>query len=102
MTRCWVLLSGIGMSRLARNTRDSPSAVPTNARAVTRRSATVYNLRQHCALQQREVKLAGFGNFIIRAKSPRPGRIPHTGAVLLIAARNVVTFRASPRLKALT
>jgi integration host factor subunit alpha len=48
-----------------------------------------------------EVKLSGFGNFSIRRKAPRPGRNPRTGESIPIEARNVVTFHASPKLKAL-
>ena len=47
-----------------------------------------------------EVKLSGFGNFQIRNKPPRPGRNPKTGEVIPIAARRVVTFHASQKLKA--
>ena len=46
-----------------------------------------------------DVKLAGFGNFQIRIKAPRPGRNPRTGELIPIAARRVVTFHASQRLK---
>jgi integration host factor subunit alpha len=46
------------------------------------------------------VKLAGFGNFDLREKSPRPGRNPKTGEEALIKARRVVTFHASAKLKA--
>jgi len=48
-----------------------------------------------------EVKLSGFGNFIIRRKAARPGRNPRTGEVIPIKARNVVTFHPSQKLKAL-
>jgi len=48
-----------------------------------------------------DVKLSGFGNFTIRRKAPRPGRNPRTGEAIPIAARNVVTFHASQKLKAL-
>ncbi len=48
-----------------------------------------------------EVKLSGFGNFAIRRKASRPGRNPRTGEAIPIKARNVVTFHASPKLKAL-
>jgi integration host factor subunit alpha len=47
-----------------------------------------------------DVKLTGFGNFNIRRKAPRPGRNPRTGEVVPIAARQVVTFHASQKLKA--
>ena len=42
---------------------------------------------------------AGFGNFNIRRKAPRPGRNPRTGESIPIKARNVVTFHASHKLK---
>lgn len=47
-----------------------------------------------------EVKLSGFGNFQVRDKPPRPGRNPKTGEVIPIAARRVVTFHASQKLRA--
>jgi integration host factor subunit alpha len=46
-----------------------------------------------------DVKLSGFGNFTIRRKASRPGRNPRTGEAIPIAARNVVTFHASSKLK---
>ena len=46
-----------------------------------------------------EVKLSGFGNFQMRIKAPRPGRNPRTGEMIPIAARRVVTFHASQKLK---
>ena len=46
-----------------------------------------------------DVKLSGFGNFQMRIKAPRPGRNPRTGELIPIAARRVVTFHASQKLK---
>lgn len=48
-----------------------------------------------------DVKLSGFGNFQMRIKAPRPGRNPRTGELIPIAARRVVTFHASQKLKEL-
>jgi len=45
------------------------------------------------------VKIAGFGNFVVRDKNERVGRNPQTGAEIKIAARRVVTFKASELLK---
>jgi len=45
------------------------------------------------------VKLSGFGHFIVRQKHARRGRNPKTGTDITIAPRSVVTFRASPLLK---
>ena len=52
-------------------------------------------------VQGHDVKLSGFGNFNIRRKAPRPGRNPRTGESIPIKARNVVTFHASHKLKAI-
>ena len=48
------------------------------------------------------VKLSGFGNFVIREKSARPGRNPKTGEIVEISARKVVVFRSGPKLKLAT
>ena len=45
------------------------------------------------------VKISGFGNFEVHNKTARPGRNPQTGEPVVIAARNVVTFRASGSLR---
>ena len=59
-----------------------------------------FELIQKTLLSGDDVKLSGFGNFNIRRKAPRPGRNPRTGESIPIAARNVVTFHASHKLKA--
>jgi integration host factor subunit alpha len=50
--------------------------------------------------ENQEVKLSGFGNFVLRDKSQRPGRNPKTGQEIPITARRVVTFRPGQKLKA--
>ncbi len=47
-----------------------------------------------------DVNLRGFGKFAVRQKSERIGRNPKTGVGALIAARKVITFKASGNLKA--
>ncbi len=47
-----------------------------------------------------DVKLSGFGNFVLRDKKQRPGRNPKTGDEIPISARRVVTFRSGQKLKA--
>ena len=47
------------------------------------------------------VKLSGFRNFQLREKPQRPGRNPKTGEEIPIAARRVLTFHASQKLKAM-
>ena len=48
-----------------------------------------------------QVKLSGFGNFMLRDKKTRPGRNPKTGEEIPVTARRVVTFRSSQKLKKL-
>jgi len=54
----------------------------------------------HAALVDGEdVKLSGFGHFMVRQKHARRGRNPKTGSDITIAPRSVVSFRASQLLK---
>jgi len=46
-----------------------------------------------------DVKLSGFGHFMLRNKRMRRGRNPRTGVEVMITPRRVVTFRASRLLK---
>ena len=41
------------------------------------------------------VKISGFGSFVLRDKGERIGRNPKTGVEVPIAPRRVMTFRAS-------
>lgn len=45
------------------------------------------------------VKISGFGTFLLRDKSERIGRNPKTGVEVPITPRRVMTFRASNMLK---
>ena len=45
-----------------------------------------------------DVRLWGFGNFILRDKGPRPGRNPRNGEETTISPRRVVTFRPGQKL----
>jgi integration host factor subunit alpha len=45
------------------------------------------------------VKLSGFGNFVVREKAERIGRNPKTGEEVPIEPRRVVTFTPSYKLK---
>ena len=58
-----------------------------------------FDLIAQSLINGEEVKLAGLGNFQVRAKAPRPGRNPRTGELIPIEARRVVTFHASAKLK---
>jgi integration host factor subunit alpha len=45
------------------------------------------------------VKISGFGNFIVREKEARKGRNPQTGDAIDISARRVVVFKPSQVLR---
>ncbi|WP_170011747.1 integration host factor subunit alpha [Pontixanthobacter rizhaonensis] len=45
------------------------------------------------------VKISGFGSFVLRDKKERIGRNPKTGVEVPITPRRVMTFRASQTLK---
>ena len=45
------------------------------------------------------VKISGFGSFLVRDKHVRNGRNPKTEEPLTIEARRVVTFKASQKVK---
>ncbi len=47
----------------------------------------------------RNVKISGFGSFILRDKGERVGRNPKTGVEVPILPRRVLTFRASQGLR---
>lgn len=48
-----------------------------------------------------EVKISGFGKFVVHSKNARTGRNPQTGEPVHISARRVVKFRPSDVLKEL-
>ena len=62
-------------------------------------SATVVEqiLRHMCESLSKgdNVKISGFGTFVLRDKGERIGRNPKTGVEVPIAPRRVLTFRAS-------
>ena len=49
----------------------------------------------HALSEGENVKISGFGTFILRDKGQRIGRNPKTGIEVPIAPRRVMTFRAS-------
>jgi len=47
-----------------------------------------------------KIKIAGFGNFVVKNKADRRGRNPQTGEEITIIARKILTFKPSQVLKA--
>ncbi len=53
----------------------------------------------HSMAEGENVKISGFGTFVLRDKRERVGRNPKTGVEVPITPRRVMTFRASQKLK---
>lgn len=45
------------------------------------------------------IKISGFGSFVVRSKAPRRGRNPQTTATIVIPKRRVLTFKPSQVLR---
>ena len=53
----------------------------------------------HALSEGENVKISGFGTFVLRDKGERVGRNPKTGIEVPIAPRRVLTFRASQMMR---
>lgn len=60
---------------------------------------TILKLMCEAMKNGENVKISGFGSFILRDKKERIGRNPKTGVEVPITPRRVLTFRASQKLK---
>ena len=60
---------------------------------------TVLTLMCEAMSSGENVKISGFGTFVLRDKGERVGRNPKTGIEVPIAPRRVLTFRASQMMR---
>lgn len=60
----------------------------------------VFDLMKTTLESGEKIKLAGFGNFVVKEKSTRKGRNPQTGDEIEICSRRILTFKPSQVLKA--
>ena len=60
---------------------------------------TIFDTIKETLEGEENVKVSGFGNFVIRKKRARRGRNPQTGEEIEISARKVITFKPSNVLK---
>jgi len=60
---------------------------------------TILDTIKDALISGEEVKIAGFGTFNVRKKKARLGRNPKTKVEVMIAARKVVTFSVSDKVK---
>ena len=61
---------------------------------------TVFDIIKNTLEKGDKIKLAGFGNFVVKEKADRRGRNPQTGDEIIISARKILTFKPSQVLKA--
>ena len=59
----------------------------------------VYDTLKAALENGENVKISGFGNFVLRDKRSRKGRNPQTGDAMEISARRVMSFKVSQVLK---
>jgi integration host factor subunit alpha len=60
----------------------------------------VFDIVKSTLEQGDKIKIAGFGNFVVKQKADRRGRNPQTGEEITISARRILTFKPSQVLKA--
>ncbi|MBQ4491933.1 MAG: integration host factor subunit alpha [Deltaproteobacteria bacterium] len=59
----------------------------------------VFELVKETVAKGEKIKIAGFGNFVVKEKSTRRGRNPQTGEEIEISSRRILTFKPSQILK---
>ena len=60
----------------------------------------VFDIMKDTLENGEKIKIAGFGNFVVKEKANRRGRNPQTGEEIVITARKILTFKPSQVLKA--
>jgi integration host factor subunit alpha len=59
----------------------------------------VFDLMKTTLEEGEKIKIAGFGNFVVKDKATRRGRNPQTGDEIKITSRRILTFKPSQVLK---
>ncbi len=59
----------------------------------------IFELMKETLGRGENIKISGFGNFVMRDKNERQGRNPQTGEPITISSRRVLTFKPSQLLK---
>ncbi len=60
----------------------------------------VFDIMKDTLEHGEKIKIAGFGNFVVKDKATRRGRNPQTGDEIEISSRRILTFKPSQVLKA--
>ena len=77
------IYTGAGMTR-----KDSVEAIEA-----------VFSIMKSSLEQGENVKISGFGSFMVKQKYDRRGRNPQTGEAITIPARRILTFKPSKVLR---
>jgi len=59
----------------------------------------VFSIMKSTLESGENLKISGFGSFIVKQKADRRGRNPQTGEALTIKARSILTFKSSTLLR---
>jgi integration host factor subunit alpha len=59
----------------------------------------VFSIIKSTLEQGEQLKISGFGNFVVKQKNDRRGRNPQTGETITISSRRIVTFKPSALLR---
>jgi len=59
----------------------------------------VFSIMKSTLEQGENLKISGFGSFVVKQKNDRRGRNPQTGETITISSRRVVTFKPSTILR---
>jgi integration host factor subunit alpha len=59
----------------------------------------VFSIMKSTLEQGENLKISGFGSFVVKQKNDRRGRNPQTGETITISARRVVIFKPSTILR---
>ena len=79
---------------------DIKDALPTvSDKDISKLVDSVIHVMRDTLVEGEEIKISGFGKFVVKEKRARKGRNPQTGENLTIAARRVVTWKASSNFK---
>lgn len=60
---------------------------------------SVLGLLKNTLVEGEDIKIHGFGNFVLREKAVRRGRNPQTGEAIEIPAKRILTFKPSRLLR---
>ncbi len=89
-------MSALSKAKLAESLSDELGMAKADSKAIVE---NFFEELRHWLENGKHVKLSGFGNFILRDKTQRPGRNPKTGEEIPVEARRVVTFKPGLKLK---